>query len=44
MSGYTDDALGSQGTLAQDAAFAGKPFTLDGLLRKVRETLQRPAA
>jgi len=44
MSGYTDDALGSQGTLAQDAAFVGKPFTLDGLLRKVREALQRPAA
>jgi PAS domain S-box-containing protein len=44
MSGYTDDALGSQGTLAQDAAFVGKPFTLDGLLRKVRETLERPAA
>jgi signal transduction histidine kinase/CheY-like chemotaxis protein len=39
MSGYTDDALERQGILEGNAAFVGKPFTLDGLLRKVREVL-----
>jgi CheY-like chemotaxis protein len=39
MSGYTDDALERQGILEGNSAFVGKPFTLDGLLRKVRDVL-----
>jgi CheY-like chemotaxis protein len=39
MSGYTDDALGNHGVLDSGMAFVQKPFTIDGLLRKVREVL-----
>jgi two-component system cell cycle sensor histidine kinase/response regulator CckA len=39
MSGYTDDALGHHGVLGPGTAFVEKPFTIDGLLRKVREVL-----
>jgi DNA-binding NtrC family response regulator len=39
MSGYTDDALGHHGVLESGTAFVEKPFTIDGLLRKVREVL-----
>lgn len=39
MSGYTDDALGHNGVLESGTAFVEKPFTIDGLLRKVREVL-----
>jgi FixJ family two-component response regulator len=39
MFGYTDDTLERQGILEGNAAFVGKPFTLAGLLRKVREAL-----
>jgi hypothetical protein len=40
MSGYTDDALGHHGALESGTAFVEKPFTIDGLLRKVREVLE----
>jgi CheY-like chemotaxis protein len=38
-SGYTDTSLLRDGFLNQDTAFLGKPFTPEGLLRKVREVL-----
>jgi len=39
MSGYADEAIGDPQMLAVGAGFLQKPFTLDSLLRKVRETL-----
>jgi CheY-like chemotaxis protein len=39
MSGYTDDALIRHGTLLGTTAFLQKPFTPDGLIRKVAEVL-----
>jgi two-component system cell cycle sensor histidine kinase/response regulator CckA len=39
MSGYTDDAVVRHGMLEPGAAFIQKPFTPEGLARKVRETL-----
>jgi two-component system cell cycle sensor histidine kinase/response regulator CckA len=39
MSGYTDDAIVSQGVLHQGTQFLSKPFAPDTLLRKVREAL-----
>jgi CheY-like chemotaxis protein len=41
MSGYTDDAVVRQGRLEAGAAFLQKPFTADGLLRKIRDILNR---
>jgi CheY-like chemotaxis protein len=41
MSGYTDAALGHGGELDPEQAFLQKPFTFDGLTRKVREALDR---
>ena len=41
VSGYTADQIRSQTDLGEDALLA-KPFTSDGLLRKVREVLDRP--
>ncbi len=40
MSGFSADTLPDGGTLPTDAAFIDKPFTLDGLLAKVREELR----
>jgi signal transduction histidine kinase/CheY-like chemotaxis protein len=42
VSGYTADQLHSQTDLGEDATLLAKPFTSDGLLRKVREVLDRP--
>jgi CheY-like chemotaxis protein len=42
VSGYTADQLRSQPDLGADATLLPKPFTSDGLLRKVREILDRP--
>ena len=38
-SGYTDDAVFQRGVLPEGTAFIQKPFTAEGLARKVREIL-----
>jgi len=40
MSGYTDDAIVRHGVLDSGVAFIQKPFTVDGLIRKVREVIK----
>ncbi len=39
MSGYPDEAIGRHGFLDPGTPFLQKPFTADGLLRRVREVL-----
>ena len=39
LSGYTEDAIVSDGSIEQGTAFLQKPFTLQNLSRKVREVL-----
>jgi len=39
LSGYTEDAILSEGTIETGSSFLQKPFTLQNLLRKVREVL-----
>lgn len=39
MSGYTSDIIAHRGVLAEGAHFIQKPFSVDGLSRKVREVL-----
>ena len=41
MSGYTEDTVMRHRILDRDAAFIEKPFTPEGLMRKVREVLDR---
>lgn len=41
MSGYTDNAIGEHGILAEDVVFLQKPFTAASLSRKVREALRQ---
>ena len=43
ISGYTDSSLVHESVAAESVAFLQKPFTPDGLARKVREVLDRPA-
>jgi len=39
LSGYTEDTIVSEGSIESGTAFLQKPFTLQSLLRKVREVL-----
>jgi len=39
MSGYADDAILQQGALAPGAIFLAKPFSVEGLVQKVRAVL-----
>jgi DNA-binding response OmpR family regulator len=39
LSGYTEDSVISEGTIESGSSFLQKPFTLQNLLRKVRELL-----
>jgi PAS domain S-box-containing protein len=39
LSGYTEDAIGTDGAIESGTAFLQKPFTLQNLSRKVREVL-----
>ncbi len=41
MSGYTDNAIVRQGVLGKGVNYIQKPFTMEGLARKVREVLDR---
>jgi signal transduction histidine kinase/ActR/RegA family two-component response regulator len=41
MSGYTDNAIIHHGVLEKGMNYIQKPFTLDGLARKVREVLDK---
>jgi len=41
MSGYTDNAITHHGVLEKGMNYIQKPFTVDGLIRKVREVLDK---
>jgi DNA-binding response OmpR family regulator len=41
MSGYTDNAITHHGVLEEGMNYLQKPFTVDGLARKVREVLDK---
>ncbi len=41
MAGYTDNAIVHHGVLEKEVNFIQKPFTFDGLARKVREALDK---
>ncbi len=42
MSGYTADVIAHHGVLEEGVAFLQKPFTIEGLTKKVREVLDAP--
>ena len=44
MSGYTGETIGHHGALEPNTSFIQKPFSPDGLARKVREVLDGPAS
>lgn len=44
MSGYTGQTIGAHGVLAEGSNFLPKPFTRDGLARKIRDVLDRRMA
>jgi hypothetical protein len=44
ISGYTDDAVIRNGGLRSDNEFLQKPFTINALLHKVREVLDKNLA
>ncbi len=41
MSGYTDNAIVHHGVLEEGVNYIQKPFTIDKLMRKVREILDK---
>ena len=41
MSGYTDDAIVRHGVMAKGTNYIQKPFTVNGLTKKVREALEQ---
>jgi CheY-like chemotaxis protein len=41
MSGYTDDAILRHGVLEEEVSYIQKPFTMEGLAKKVREVLDK---
>ena len=43
VSGYTDNAIVNHGILDSESAFLQKPFTADGLIRKMREVMDSPS-
>jgi two-component system cell cycle sensor histidine kinase/response regulator CckA len=42
MSGYTADVIANHGVLDEKIPFIQKPFTVEALAQKVRETLEKP--
>ncbi len=42
MSGYTANMMTKNGVLSEDTNFIAKPFTMEGLAAKVRNTLDKP--
>ena len=43
MSGYSDDAILRRGVKSAAAYFIQKPFSVDALAHKIRETLSAPS-
>jgi DNA-binding response OmpR family regulator len=41
MSGYTDNAISLHGILEEGLEYIQKPFTLESLVKKVREVLDK---
>jgi hypothetical protein len=41
MSGYTDNAVFHHGILEEGVNYIQKPFTIGGLMKKMREVLDR---